>query len=157
MKSRTFIIAAAIGLLAVPLAYAARVHFKRPAPSFTDQGLTLKTCLSLAGLGNQDVTITIDASGFATSTCTNRGGNVAPGQNKVPVSPTAQVTVPSTEIKNGNLSVCLATVAPPTPSATEAGCPNNNWSTSLNDVEFTSATITIEQGGTIVLQKTFTL
>ena len=157
MKSRTLIIAAVVAFIAAPLAYAANVHFKGGNPTFSDKGTTLNTCFKLAGLGNQDITITIEATGFANTTCTNKGGNAAPGQNKTPVSPTAQVTIPSTQIKNGNVSVCLSTIAPPTPTAVEAGCPNNNWTTTLNDVEFTSAKVTVVQGGNVVLQRTFTL
>jgi hypothetical protein len=147
----------ALALLVVPLAYAASVHFKGGNPTFTDQGTTLNTCFSLAGLGNQDVTITVVANGLIDTTCTNPGGNVAPGQNKTPVSPTTQVTIPSNQIKNGNLSVCLATKTPQAPTAAEAGCPNGNWTASVNDVEFTSAKITVVQGGKTVLSKTFTL
>jgi hypothetical protein len=156
-KLRTTLTAAVLGLIAVPLIYAASVHFKNGAPTFSDQGTTLKTCFSLAGLGNEDVTITIKAKGLATTICTNKGGNAAPGQNKTPVAPTAQQTFPSTQIKNGNLSVCLTTTPPPAPSATEAGCPNSNWATSLTDVQFTSAEVIVQQGGKIVLDKTFTL
>jgi hypothetical protein len=155
-KSKS-LIAAAIAIVVVPLAYAASVHFKGGNPTFTDKGTTLETCFSLAGLGNQDVTITVEAAGFADSTCTNKGGNVAPGQNKTPVSPTAQVTIPSTQIKNGNLSVCLTTTPPPAPTAQEAGCPNNNWTASINDVDFTTAKITVVQGGKVVLSRNFTL
>lgn len=147
----------ALALVVAPLAYAASVHFKGGNPTFTDQGTTLNTCLSLSGLGNGDVTITIDTTGYEITTCTNAGGNAAPGQNKTPVSPTAQVTVPSSQIKNGNLSVCLATTTPPTPTSTEAGCPNTNWTASLDDVVFTSAKVTVTQGGKVVLSKTFTL
>ena len=147
----------AVAALAVPLAYAASVHFKGGNPTFTDQGTTLNTCFSLAGLGNQDVTITVETTGFANTTCTNPGGTAAPGQNKTPVSPTAQVTIPSTQIKNGNLTVCLATATPATPTAAEAGCPNGNWTASLNDVTFTTAKVTVVQGGKTVLTQTFTL
>lgn len=155
-KLRTTLTAVVLGLIAVPLIYAASVHFKNGNPTFSDQGTTLKTCFSLAGLGNQDVTITVKASGLATTTCTNKGGNMAPGQNKTPVSSTVQQTIPSTQIKNGNVSVCLTTTPPRAPSATEAGCPNSNWSTSLTDVQFTSAEVIVQQGGKIVLDKTFT-
>src|SRR4051812_23923968 len=142
-------LAITLAVLIAPLAYAASVHFKGGNPRFTDQGTTLNTCFSLAGLGNQDVTITVEATGFENTTCTNPGGNTAPGQNKTPVHPTAQVTIPSTQIKNGNVSVCLATKTPPNPTAAEAGCPNGNWSASLNDVEFTSAKVTVVQGGKV--------
>ncbi|MFL6584941.1 MAG: hypothetical protein ACJ8KU_10545 [Chthoniobacterales bacterium] len=143
-----------LAVIGVPLVYAANVHFKK-APTFSDQGTTLRTCFSLAGLGMEDVTITVKTTGSATTICTNQGGNAAPGQNKVPVSPSAQQTFPSTEIKNGNLSVCLTTAAPPQPTATEAGCPNSNWSANITDVQFATAEVIVEQAGKVVLDQKF--
>src|SRR3954451_23522226 len=99
----------------------------------------------------------LQATGSETTICTNPRGNVAPGQNKTPLSPTAQVTVPSTQIKNGTVSVCLATQPPPAPSATEVGCPNGNWTASINDVSFTNATVTVVQGAQVVPTGTFKL
>jgi hypothetical protein len=154
-RKKRLIVAAVAALIAVPLAYAANVHFKRN-PTFTDNGTTLTACFSLAGLGNQDVTITLNSSGSATTFCVSPGGNEAPGQNKTPVHPSAQISIPATEIKNGNLSACVTTAPPPTPSPTEAGCPNNHWSTRLGGVDFTTAEIIVEQGGTVVLDQTFT-
>jgi hypothetical protein len=156
-KLKTTLVTFLVGAVAVPLIYAASVHFKGGAPSFSDQGTTLKTCFSLAGLGNGDVTIIVTTTGSATTLCTNQGGNTAPGQNKTPVKPSGQTTIPSTEIKNGNLSTCVTTTAPTAPTAAEAGCPNSNWSTSLTDVEFATATVTVIQGGKTVLQQTFKL
>lgn len=150
------IIGLAVALIVAPIIYASNVHFKRN-PSFTDLGTTLKTCLSLTGLGMEDVTITIKTSGTATTLCTNPGGNTAPGQNKTPVHPSAQQTFPSTQVKNGNLSVCLTTPAPPNPTASQAGCPNSNWSASITDVQFAGAEIIVVQGGQTVLDQTFQL
>lgn len=146
-----------VALLAIPLAHAASVHFKGGLPKFTDLGTTLKTCFSLAGLGNQDVTIIVEAAGMISTTCTNPGGNVAPGLNKTPFRETTQITIPSPQIKNGNVSVCLTTQTPPTPTAVEAGCPNNNFTTTINSVDFTNATVTVVQGGQTVLTKSFNL
>jgi len=156
-KVKSILLALFVGAIAAPLIYAASVHFKGGSPTFSDQGTTLKTCFSLAGLGNGDVTITVNTTGSATTLCTNQGGNTAPGQNKTPVKPSGSVTIPSTEIKNGNLTACVTTQPPPAPTAVEAGCPNSNWSTSLTDVQFATATITVEQGGTVVLQQSFKL
>ena len=141
--------------IAVPAVYAASVHFKGGNPQFTDNGTTLKTCFSLAGLGNQDVTITVKARGTASTICRNPGGNVAPGQNKFPVRTFAEETIPSTEIKNGNVSVCLTTNEPADPTAREAGCPNGNWDAEITDVHFSSVEVIVEQGGKVVLDKTF--
>jgi hypothetical protein len=153
----TILMALLVGAIAVPLVYAASVHFKKGSPTFSDQGTTLKTCMSLTGLGNGDVTITVTTTGSATTLCTNQGGNTAPGQNKTPVKPSGQATIPSTEIKNGNLTACVTTAPPPVPTAVEAGCPNSNWSTSLTDVQFATATVTVVQGGQTVLEQTFRL
>jgi hypothetical protein len=103
------------------------------------------------------VTITLTTQGVATVLCISPGGNAAPGQNKVPVSPSGSVSIPATEIKNGNVSFSVTTQPPPTPTAQQAGCPNPNWSTKLTDVQFTSATITVSLGGVVVLTQTFKL
>ena len=154
-KAKSIMLALLAGAVVAPLVYAANVHFKKGSPTFSDQGTTLRTCMGLTGLGNGDVTITVTTTGSATTLCTNQGGNTAPGQNKTPVKPSGQATIPSTEIKNGNLTACVTTAPPPTPTAVEAGCPNSNWSTSLTDVQFATATITVVQGGQTVLQQTF--
>src|SRR5688500_18069035 len=107
--------------------YAASVHLKnKPALKLTDNGLTLTACGALAGLGNGDVTITLIADGEVFTTCTNQGGNQAPGQNPGDVIVLGEVTIPSNQIKNGNVSFCVETDAPETPTAEEAGCPNPN-------------------------------
>jgi hypothetical protein len=132
-------------------ANAANVHFKSE-PTFTDQGETLEACVSLAGLGNKDVTITVAVTGEATVVYVNPGGNEPPGQNKIPISAVTTETIPSTQIKNGNLTVCLETPAVEPPEA-----PNPNWTTEILDVEFNTATITVVQKGKVVLRKTFDL
>jgi hypothetical protein len=145
---------AAIGLLIGTAAYAASVHLKPPHtnPTFVDQGLYLEVVGNLAGLGEGDVLISLTAQADVTSTCTNQGGNQAPGQNPAPLTVTGAEPIPAGEIKNGNVSFDVKTVAPAATIAGAPGCPNSNWTETIEDLAFTSATIVVEQPvGTTVL------
>jgi hypothetical protein len=142
-------------LAATMTTFGASVHLKGGAnaePNFIDQGLTLNAAASLAGLGNEDVLVTLSATAAATSTCTNQGGNQAPGQNPAEVTVSGSQSIPASEIKNGNTSFNVTTVAPVTPIPGAPGCPNPNWRQDITDLSFTTATITVEQpAGTLVL------
>jgi hypothetical protein len=146
----------AVAGLATTAAVAASPHFlhgSAPSCTFSTVGTATDTVTcsggTLSGLGNADLELGLSGSGFATFSCTNKGGTTAPGQNKVPVSvsPTSEI-VPAASIKNG--SVTLPTVGPatvPTPTATaaEAGCPNSNWTATVASIGITSVTLTISQ------------
>ncbi len=146
----------AVGVLAT-VAWGASVHLKGGAhaePTFTDNGLTLSASGELAGLGNEDVLVTLSAMGQPTATCGNPGAKTfeAPGQNPAEVTLTGTQAIPASEIKNGTTPFSVTTESLATPIEDAPDCPNSNWTETITDVAFTSATITVEQpAGTVVL------
>jgi hypothetical protein len=149
------LLVAAITTLAfasVAAAQTSGAHFTQSGfPLCTDTGTQLVCTAELAGLGNETVVANLSAPN-ATATnliCQNKGGNQAPGQNPaVPTTATGQQTI--LQPKNGRASIDVAT-AVPTISPKAAGCPNGNWEVIVGDVEFTSYTLTINQGGALVV------
>lgn len=105
----------------------------------------------LAGLGNTNVTVRMDAYATVIALCQNNGGNQAPGRN--PIRVTTVVTDVETPDRNGRATVELVaedplTLAtpPPSPSPKTAGCPNGNWTVigfMPGSTQWTGATISV--------------
>jgi hypothetical protein len=164
-----FALALALGTLTATSALAANTHFKKPAPTFTKNAdLSLTSSGQLAGLGNGDILVTIQATGTGGAQCENPGGNSkVPGQNPVTVNVSGSVFIPNSQVSNGNVGYTVSTVAPEKPTPAQAGCPNNSWKVVNFSVSYTSATLTVLQDssgqngifdgpGTQVLSQTFT-
>lgn len=141
---------------------AVSIHFKGGQgtnPTFTDNGLTLSSSGTLSGLGTSGFTVTLNATGTPDATCTNPGGSSkVPGQNPASVSVTGSVNInPSRVDKNGNADYAVTTAAPAQPAnGTAGGCPGANWTATITDMHWTSATITVVQGNvTAVFTFTF--
>jgi len=153
----TYVLLPAILLgITAGVASATNVHFKNSPPvRGTDNGITLTVCGALTGLGYGDVTITVTATAKPTTICSNKGSNPAPGQNPADATVSGTQAFPANQIKNGNLSFCCTTQPPAQPTWDQAGCANSNWTGQITDMNFTSFTISVVQGGKLVLKQGF--
>jgi hypothetical protein len=156
----------ALAIAAVPALAAPKttptsgVHFTNTgAPVCTITGTTVDCSAELAGLGGGDIVSSTTVSGFAVYTCQNRGGNQAPGQNRMLEGPTTTpVTIPAGEIKNGRATVpgTSTLTAAPTVSGAAAGCPNGNWTGVNPQITITSVQFSASQGGVLLFSSTAT-
>jgi hypothetical protein len=156
-RARTILLILLIAV-AIPAstALAGRVQFK----SLTFSLGSLIAGGELAGLGNQDVAVVLEASGIPEVTCTNQGGTMAPGQNPPRVSARgSQFLVHQTYTKNGTSPFSVETADPQTGlSAKALGCANNNWTAAITFVYWTDAVVTVRAGnayGPILLRQQF--
>jgi hypothetical protein len=113
----------------------------------------------LAGLGTEDVAVILDATGVPVVTCTNQGGNQAPGQNPPQVSARgSQFLVHETYTKNGSTGFEVETNDPLPLSAKKMGCPNNTWTATIDFVFWTKARIEVRANsvtGDLLLSQDF--
>ena len=140
----------ALALAAAPASAAVKFH---SGPTFTDMGTTLNVTGNVSGLGNQDLTAVLTATGTADVTCTNPAGNVAPGQRTTTTTTGTQEAI---EVKNGRATFNVTTAEPTAPNPAKV-CPNRKWTATITDVRFTSATLTLIQGGKTIFTRTYAL
>ena|SRR5438874_2935989 len=147
MRKVIFVVALFAALvLTAQSALAVSVHWKKGSPQFHDNGLTLTESGTVSGVGGGDVLITLSAQANVNATCTNGGTHKPPGRNPAPISVSGSASFPASEIKNGNLDYSVTTNSPGPSVAGAPDCPNTNWTEDINDLAFTSATITVTQG-----------
>jgi hypothetical protein len=152
MRKLVIAMLTAFAVLLVPGIAQAAVVF-HSGPTATDLGTTLKVTGNVSGLGGEDLTATVNATGVGTVTCTNPAGNVAPGQD---TTVDATGTVSGIEPKNGRATFTGITKEPTDPDAAVV-CPNRKWDATITDVDFTSATLTLIQGGEVVFSGPLTV
>ena len=114
-----------------------------------DIGTQIQCTGKVAGLGGTTFRIDVTAQGTATVECTNPGGNVAPGQtfSFTGAGSTGDQATP----RNGQFRYSVTTAAPTAPAGS---CPNPMWTAEVVDVQFTTATITLFENGTVSDQVT---
>lgn len=112
------------------------------AVSSQSSSLFLTATGTFTGLGGyaEGVEAKLGASGIATVTCTNQGGNQSPGQNPNISASGEQAIGPQDITKKGNAP--LDVTAQPGPlTGTQGGCANDNWTAEVVEVKWTHATI----------------
>jgi hypothetical protein len=145
-----------VAALMVPTALAAITFHAGPTVTFS--GATATATANVSGLGNVPAFAQLSVNGSALYLCSNKGGNEAPGQNPLPATGTSPVQDLGNTDHNGRASVDVSATltAPSTVDGKAAGCPNGNWTATLNSLTVTSATLVITQGGETIYSQTFT-
>lgn len=147
--------AVAVVAASATVASAASPHFiGTPTCSKSSSGVL--TCSGkAAGLGNGPTVAYLTADGIrATYVCVNHGGNIAPGQGTFtgPVEGQHQDITPH----NGQITFSPSLSPPPTPTASQAGCPNGNWTVRRTSLTYVNVVLHIEQpAGNEVLSYSF--
>jgi hypothetical protein len=120
-------------------------------------GLFLHADGTLVGLGPVDATVVIEATGTPVVNCTNRGGNQAPGQNPPRITTSGQQQIGVTQItRNGSAQIDVTTDLPGVNlPGSQMGCPNDNWTATIVGIQFTNATVSVFQGGTLTAQQSY--
>jgi hypothetical protein len=154
-KRRTILVVLGFAVLAfVSPVPASSVHLKGGAnakPTFSDGGLTLSSSGALSGLGSGDVLVILSATANPTANCCTPGSPCkVPGQNPAAITVSGSESIPASEVKNGNTDFMVTTNPPQSPVPGAPACPNAGWTENILDLAFTSATITVMQGGSTV-------
>lgn len=148
MLTRTSLCVSLLALLVLSAAdaMAANLHFVG-RPTAAADGETVVVTGKVAGLGNEDITVTVEVDGEVVVFSINPGGNEPPGQNKEPFSAVeSQTFVPSDD--NGHFTFTIVVdLSEAIQAAVDAHeVPNPNWEKEAGPVTLDSATVTVTQG-----------
>lgn len=145
-----------IPCIASPLAFAGGQHYqKNPGPpvcliTVTSPTSATASCTGAvaAGLGNQNVRVTLSLAASIQTYCHNPGnGSLVPGQNPATAVGSTQLNFTPDQIKNGSLTLppISTSVTVSTPDASAAGCPNSSWTVTLGTATFGPGHYSFEQ------------
>jgi len=165
MRRISIVVALVVAAFCLTTVALAAVNVKSyPTATFSGDTVTL-TGGNFSGLGSTPAIANFQAtSGVATYTCTNQGGNQAPGQNPVAAQPGSVSTADlGNADHNGrgtisNLSASV--VAPEGVTAKTVGCGgggSNNWTVTIATLTATAAHLEITQGSTVVFCRNYTI
>jgi hypothetical protein len=136
-SAHRFLVALIVSTTAA-VVFAASPHYKKGGqPVCTANGATV-TCSTgtVTGLGNFDVEVSVTFTASQGQLCHAPGNDTStvPGQNPAIGTGGGGVSIPAGDIKNGNLIVpsISATATITQGTADTAGCPNSNWSVTLD-------------------------
>jgi len=152
-RAHSFLVGLGISIASV--AVLAAVNFHNVSCSSDPADFSVSCAGTITGLGNGVYTLSVSATGTAETACRNRGGTEAPGQNPAAVTSAGTQTITVDSDSNGNYPFTVEGGAPMTPTAAQAGCPNNNWTVRIVSVDYTTATVTVKLGNTVVARKSF--
>jgi hypothetical protein len=119
-----------------------------PTVAFDPHTSTVTVAGKLAGLGNQDFTISVAVAGEVNFDVRNPAGNVAPGITKK-VNGSVDVTIDRSAIQNGNYNFTISV-----PIDTTVNLPNPQWTATFVSASF-DVTIVVTQGHNTVNLGTF--
>jgi hypothetical protein len=119
---------------------AASPHYKRGGKPVctidTSDGSASCTSGLVAGLGNDDIHIEVTVTASAGTLCHNPGNSLeVPGQNPATGSGSGSVDIDAGAIKNGTATIPAVETEPVVfdpVTAETAGCPNGNWTATVD-------------------------
>jgi hypothetical protein len=164
MRRISIVVAVLVAAAVMTATALAAVNVKTyPTASFSGASVTL-TGGNFSGLGSVPASANLTVTGSATYTCSNKGGNEAPGQNPVPAQGGSSGPVDLGNADHngrGTVSGITASVTAPSPAPTaqQVGCGgggSTSWTVTLNTLTATAAQLVITQGGSTIFCRNYT-